>query len=97
MQERILRETQPYIEAAGGHKAINASMEADERAMRHFWENQDYYLKKYPRKYVVFTAEGAAIVGDDLEETLEEALRTIAPGSGFHFQFMDPEPQSWLL
>ena len=97
MKEKIWRDIQPYIEQAGGLKAINESMEADEQVMRHFWENEDYYLEKYPGKWIVVTLDGAAVVGDDLEEVVKEAHRIFAPGDAYHIEFMNPEPVSWLL
>lgn len=97
MQEKILRETQPYIEAAGGHKEINRVMGVQERAWRHFLANEERYLEEYPGKWIVVTVDGVVIVGDDQKEVFEEACRRFAPDLAFHIQFMDPEPQSWLL
>ena len=90
-------EIQPYIEQAGGLKEINRIAKGRERAWRHFLANEERYLQEYPEKWIVVTLDGVAIVGDELEEVNEEARKRFAPDFAYHIEFMDPEPESWLL
>ena len=97
MQEKMSQDIQSVIERAGGLEAIRRNNEPQERLMQHFWENENTYLKEYPRKWIVVTLDGVAAVGDGLEEITGEVRNLLAVDAAFHVEYLNPEPESWLL